>query len=193
MRRAGRKDQGLGHKEKDERFGRLMLPHMDAAFNLACWLTRDAEDARDVVQESYLRAYKFFDSFHGDDGRAWLLAIVRNTCFTLHRKNNVPHQVEEFDEEIHVPGAVEPGVSTVANPETALMERANRELVNRAIEALPREFREVIVLRELEGLSYKQIAAVVNIPIGTVMSRLARGRCMIQRSVAGRARKEGAE
>jgi RNA polymerase sigma-70 factor (ECF subfamily) len=168
---------------------------MDAAFNLARWLTKDAEDARDVVQESYLRAYKFFDSFHGDDGRAWLLAIVRNTCFTLHRKNNVPHEVEEFDEEIHVPGAVapEPGGSMVVNPETALIESANRELVNRAIEALPRDFREVIVLRELEGLSYKEIAAIADIPIGTVMSRLARGRCLIQRSLLARTRKGGTE
>lgn len=181
----------MGNNEKGDRFERLILPHMDAAFNLACWLTKDAEEAQDVVQEAYLRAYKFFDSFHGEDGRGWLLAIVRNTCFTLHRRNNVPHDVEEFDEEIHVPGAValEASNSAAASPETACIESANRELVNRAIEALPQEFREVVVLRELEGLSYKEIAAIVDIPIGTVMSRLARGRCLIQRSLLERTRK----
>ncbi len=155
---------------KHARFEQVVLPHMDAAYNLARWLTHNDHDAQDVVQEAYLRAYRFFDSFRGGDSRTWLLAIVRNTCLTWLRQNRAPEVATEFDEEIHSAG------SDVVTPETLLLADADQELVRKALEELPAQFREVLVLRELEGLSYKEIADVVGIPIGTVMSGLARAR-----------------
>ena len=154
-------------------FERSVLPHLDAAYNLARWLTRNDAAAQDVVQESCLRAFRFHDGFRGDDARAWLLAIVRNTCFTWMQRNR-PGQTASFDEELHSPA------SEVASPQEALQRSEDREAVRRAVEELPAEYREAIVLRELEGLSYKQIAAVAGIPIGTVMSRLARARSRLQ-------------
>jgi RNA polymerase sigma-70 factor (ECF subfamily) len=147
-----------------------MLPHLDAAYNLARWLTRNEHDADDVVQETFLRAYKFFDDFYGTDGRTWLLAIVRNTCFTWLRKNRSGELATSFDEEIHS------GESAAENPEEVLIENADRHHLREVLEELPAEFREAIVLRELEGLSYKEIADVAGVPVGTVMSRLARAR-----------------
>ena len=147
-----------------------LLSHLNAAYNLARWLTRNDTDAEDVVQEAYLRAFKHFRSFHGGDTRPWLLAIVRNTFYTWLQQNRAPEQQIPFDEEIHI------GEEDHLNPEALLLQKANNRLVRQAIEELPAEFREVIVLREMEGLSYKQIADVTEIPVGTVMSRLARGR-----------------
>jgi len=145
-------DQGRGSDLLDvherARFEQLVLPHLDAAFNLARWLLRRREDSEDVTQEAMLRAYRFFRGFHGGDARAWLLQIVRNTCYTW----------------LAIAGD-------------------NRERLGRALETLPPRFREVLVLRELEGCSYKEIATITAIPIGTVMSALARARQRLQRAL----------
>lgn len=146
------------------------MPHLDAAYNLAHWLTRNDTDAEDVVQESYLRAFKFFGGFRGEDGRSWLLTIVRNTCYTWMQRNRSPELRVPVDDELH---EIE---STDLNPEALLVQRADTLMVRRALEELPVEFREVMVLRELEEMSYRDIASITDLPLGTVMSRLARGR-----------------
>ena len=153
-------------------FEQTVLSNLDAAYNLARWLTRDDGDAEDMVQEACLRAFRFFDSFHGGDSRAWLLTIVRHTCYTWLRKNRA-HELVPFDEEID-------GVETGLNPEELLLQNADQQLLRKAVEELPVEFREVIILRELEGLSYKEIASITGVPLGTVMSRLARARKRLQ-------------
>jgi len=155
-----------------------LLSHLNAAYNLARWLTRNDTDAEDVVQEAYLRAFKHFRSFHGGDSRPWLLAIVRNTFYTWLQQNRAPERQIPFDEEIHI------AEDDHLNPEGLLLQKANNQSVRQAIEELPPEFREVIVLRELEGLSYKQIADVTEIPVGTVMSRLARGRKRLEQNLS---------
>lgn len=156
--------------QQRERFDQAILPHLGAAFNLARWLTRSDHDAEDVVQEAFLRAYQFFAGFHGGDGRAWLLRIVRNTCYSWLEKNRPCTPAVVFDENKH--SAEQPE----AGPEAPLIASEERQMLRRALEELPPEFRETIVLRELEGLSYKEIAVVTGVPVGTVMSRLARGR-----------------
>ena len=160
-----------------------MLPHLDAAYNLAFWITRSREEAEEAVQEAMLRAFRFFDGFRGEDARPWLLGIVRNCCYTLHGRTPDPSRYEAFDEEVHF--VAEP----LADPERAAIARADSELVGRAVAALPPEYREVLVLRELEELSYKEIALVTQVPIGTVMSRLARARgllrCALQQKPSG--------
>jgi RNA polymerase sigma-70 factor, ECF subfamily len=158
----------LQEQNKLARFEQVVLPHLDAAYNLARWLTRNDSDAEDMAQEAFLRAFKFFGGFHGGDSRAWLLTIVRNTCYTWLQQNRAHELTTPFDEEMH---SVE-GV----NPETILLEGADRQMLKQALEELPVEFREVVILRELEGLSYKEIANIVDAPVGTIMSRLARGR-----------------
>ena len=145
-----------------------MMPHFDAAYNLARWLTQSTQDADDVVQESFLRAFTFFDSFRGGDGRAWMLSIVRNTCFTWLRKNRAHDLAVEFDEQMHV--------SPASSPEALQLREADAETVRAALEKLPAEFREVVVLREMEEMSYKEIADIAGVAIGTVMSRLSRAR-----------------
>src|SRR6266699_4742302 len=155
-----------------------LLSHLNAAYNLARWLTRNDTDAEDVVQEAYLRAFKHFRSFDGSDGRPWLLAIVRNTCYTWMQHNRSPELTIRLDEQLH---EIE---SKDLNPEALLLQSADSQMVRQALEDLPVEFREVIVLREFEGLSYKQIADVAEIPVGTVMSRLARARKRLQQSLA---------
>ncbi|HEX9372317.1 MAG TPA: sigma-70 family RNA polymerase sigma factor [Roseiflexaceae bacterium] len=162
------------------RFEQTVLPHLDAAYNLARWLMRNDQDAEDMVQEACLRALRFFDGFHGVDSRGWLLAIVRNTCYTWLRHNRAHELATPFDEDIH--GAE----SEALNPETIVQRSAEGQLLREALEALPLEFREVVVLRELEGLSYKEIAGIADIPIGTVMSRLARARRRLQHYLAAR-------
>src|SRR5690349_21363504 len=157
------------------RFDQLVLPHLDAAFNLARWLMRSRSDAEDVAQEAMLRAFKFFRGFHGGDARAWLLQIVRNTCYTWLEKNRPVATAAEFDEELHT----EPGPT----PETLAIAGDNRERLTRALEELPARFREVLVLRELEGCSYKEIATITSMPIGTVMSALSRARSRLQRAL----------
>jgi len=154
-----------------------LLPHLDAAYNLARWLTRDARDAEDVVQEAYLRALKHFDTFKGGDARPWLLKIVRNTYYTSIQRNKVTAATTPFDEEedIHV--------SDTPSPEMLLLKKTDKQLVRHALQKLPTEFLEVIVLREFEELSYKQIAETVQVPVGTVMSRLARARGRLARII----------
>jgi RNA polymerase sigma-70 factor, ECF subfamily len=150
------------------RFEQLVLPHVDAAFNLARWLLRRREDAEEVAQEALLRACRFFRGFHGGDVRAWLLQIVRNTCYSRLEKDRPRELLVEFDEELHL--------QPVATPESIAIANNDRERLTRALEALPSRFREVIVLREFEGCCYKEIAEIMSIPIGTVMSSLSRAR-----------------
>ena len=152
---------------KAQRFREAILPHLDAAYNLARWLVRNPHDAEDVAQEACMRALSFFDSFHGGDGRGWLLAIVRNTCYTWLHKNR-EHELSALDPDEHA--------AAERNPEQAQLQKADAETLRRAMEELPVEFREVLVLRELEEMPYKELARVLGIPIGTVMSRLARAR-----------------
>jgi RNA polymerase sigma-70 factor, ECF subfamily len=155
-------------------FEQVVLPHLDAAHNLARWLTRSDQDAEDVVQEACLRAFKFFGGFQGGDSRAWLLMIVRNTCYTWLRQNRMPEPAVSFDDDSAVVQC------EGSNPEELLQRSVDQQLLKHALEELPTEFREVIVLRELENLSYKEIAYVAKIPVGTVMSRLARARKQLQ-------------
>jgi RNA polymerase sigma factor (sigma-70 family) len=157
-----------------ERFESMVLPHLDAAFNLARWLTRSDQDAQDMVQESYLRALKFFGGFHGDDARSWLLKIVRNTCYTWLKQNRAQELSAVFDEEVHSAPAES------ASPEALVIGNADRAMLLQGLEQLPVEWRETLILRELEGLSYREIAAVTDTPIGTVMSRLARARTRLE-------------
>ena len=162
-------------------FEEVILPHLNAAYNLARWLTRNEHDAQDAVQEAYLRAFRFFDSYRGGDGKSWLLEIVRNTCFTFHRreKRNVMSVV--FDEAAHTPAVNPP------NAEEALVEASKKTIMRSCIEALPEAFREVLVMRELEEMSYRQIADVAGVPAGTVMSRLSRARKRLEDCAQGRA------
>jgi RNA polymerase sigma-70 factor, ECF subfamily len=179
-------------KERDEpephtlrRFEEVILPHMDAAYNLARWLTRDDHDAEDLVQESYLRAFKFFGSFHGANARGWLLTIVRNTCYTWFRENRGEELATSFNEDIH---------STEGDPfdpQKLLLQKESSQLLRQALDELPLEFREVLILRELEGLSYKEIAVIADLPPGTVMSRLARARTRLKQCLSRLINKEG--
>jgi RNA polymerase sigma-70 factor (ECF subfamily) len=165
------------------RFEQAILPHLDAAYNLARWLTRRDQDTEDVVQEAYLRAFQFFGSFHGGDGRAWLLAVVRNTCYSWMQRQKAHVPVAALDEEAHA-------VTDAFDPVLSMVRVEDQKLVRQALGQLPAEFREVIALRELEGLSYKEIAQIVAIPMGTVMSRLARARERLQQLLAPRMNKE---
>ena len=161
-------------------FEALMLPHLDAAHNLAKWLLRNEQDAQDVVQEAFLRAFKSFGGFHGSNGRAWLLTIVRNTSYTLLKKNRPADLTTPFDEEIH-----ESGLES-ASPAAILERREHAELIRDAMDKLPTEFREILTLRHQEGLSYKEIGDLVKIASGTVMSRLARARAKLKECLAAR-------
>jgi RNA polymerase sigma-70 factor (ECF subfamily) len=165
--------------EADERrrFEHVTLPHLDAAYNLARWLTQDEHAAEDVVQEAYLRAARYFASFRGGDGRPWLLGVVRRVAFdwlTKHRG----HATLAFNENIHNRG------DESSNPEQLVLRKSDQLSVRQALEELPLPLREVVVLRELEGMSYQQIADLTEVPIGTVMSRLSRGREQLQRRLA---------
>jgi RNA polymerase sigma-70 factor (ECF subfamily) len=170
-------------KEDLASFEEALLPHLDAAHNLARWLLRNEQDAQDVVQEAYLRAFKSFSGFHGSNGRAWLLTIVRNTSYTLLKKNRVVDFTTPFDEEIHA------GHESVS-PATILEHSEDAELIREAMDELPAEFREILVLRHQQGLSYKEIADIAQIPPGTVMSRLARARAKLKEYLAARIGKE---
>ena len=154
-----------------------LLSHLDAAHNLARWLMGNPADAEDVVQDAYLRAFAGADRFRGGDERAWLLSIVRNGCYSSHRRQRV-RQAEDFDEARHSDSGAAPSPEQLA-----IVEDTSRR-VQSAVAALALEFREVIVLREFEGLSYKEIADVVAAPIGTVMSRLSRARAQLQAALA---------
>jgi len=161
----------------------ILLPHLDAAYNLARWLIRSPADAEDVVQEACLRALRFFDGFRGGDSRAWLLKIVRNTCYSWVKKNRPTELSDEFNETVHS------GEVLGTDAEAKLVSRANSEQVRKALEALPTGFREVLVLREIEELSYREISNVTGVPMGTVMSSLSRARQRLReelRAAAGK-------
>jgi len=164
---------------------RWLDEHGDALFRYALLRVRDSGVAEDLVQECYLRAFKFFESFHGGNARGWLLTIVRNTCYTWLREHRAEELTTSFDEDIH---------STEADPfdpQKLLLRRESSQLLSQALEELPLEFREVLVLRELEGLSYKEIAIIAGIPPGTVMSRLARARTRLKQCLSTLINKEG--
>jgi RNA polymerase sigma factor (sigma-70 family) len=154
-------------------FNDAVLPHFDAAYNLARWLTRNDQDAEDIVQEACLRAFKYQKGFSGSHCRSWLLAIVRNTYYSWVRERSVQPQLTED-------GEIDEIDDGTPNPERALLQNADRDMLKAALEDLTVEFREAIVLREMEGLSYKEIADIAGVPIGTVMSRLARARRRLQ-------------
>ena len=167
-------------QEKLHRFEEQISPHLKSAYNLAKWLTRSHEDAEDVVQEAFLRAFSAFESYRGDDGqpqnaKAWLLTIVRNTSMTWLKRNRNAAATLGFEETLDDPRERSP------DPEEILLISCDREEVRQALEQLPWEFREAIVLREMEGLSYREISATVGVPLGTVMSRLSRGRDWLRR------------
>jgi len=154
-------------------FDQAVLPHLDAAYNLARWLTRNNQDAEDVTQEACLRAFKYWKGFSGRDSRSWLLAIVRNTFYSwLRQRSDQPVLTED--------GEMDDTAGSSPDPESALIRNIDRNMLRAALEDLAVEFREAIVLREMEGLSYKEIADIAGIPIGTVMSRLARARKQLQ-------------
>lgn len=155
------------------RFEEQLLPHMDAAYNLARHLTRNDHDAEDVVQEAYLRALRYFGAFRGENGRAWLLAIVSHTAFTSHRRNRLAVITSEFNDELHSAAAEHEG------PERDLEHRDSAARLESALDQLHPRYREVLVLRELEGLSYEEIGRIVRAPAGTVMSRLSRARARL--------------
>jgi RNA polymerase sigma-70 factor (ECF subfamily) len=155
-------------------FEQALLPHRDAAYNLARWLMRHEQDAEDCVQESYLNAYRAFARFRGEDGRAWLLTIVRNTCYSRLRQQRRAEPAASFDEMLHVQPLEAPEGPSPWQHALA------RELLPRALERLPVEGREVLILHEIEGLAYREIAAVTALPVGTVMSRLSRARLKLQ-------------
>jgi RNA polymerase sigma-70 factor (ECF subfamily) len=165
-------------RERLKLFEQMVLPHLDAAYNLARWLAGNDHDAQDVAQEASLRAFKFFGSFRGENPRAWLLTIVRNTFYSWLQKNRPSEIAGELDDEAL---AVE---DVSVNAEAVNLRVADAETVQRAIAELPVEFREMIILREMEGFSYKEIANLSDVPIGTVMSRLARARKLLQKSLA---------
>lgn len=161
-------------KREHELFERTVLPHLNSAYNLARWLTRSADDAEDIVQEAFLRALRSFPSFIlGRDARCWLLAIVRNCCRTWLKHKGLRDPTSQLDESARA-------VGVWSDPEAAVMENMNSQRIWRALEDLPLEYREILVLRELEELSYKEIAEILEIPLGTVMSRLSRGRSELQ-------------
>jgi RNA polymerase sigma factor (sigma-70 family) len=178
------KDEAVPEQNIRERFEENVLPHLAAAYNRARWLTRNDHDAEDVVQESYLRAYKFFGGFRGGDGRAWLLTIVRNTCYTWFQQNRPRELTASLDDAAN---NIESGTPS---PEAELIRTADSRLIMKALDELPLEFREVVVLREMEGMSYKEIADITDVPLGTVMSRLARARKRLQQSLSPDVTKE---
>lgn len=169
-----------GPMDRTRQFEALALPHLDAAYNLARWLLRDDDSAQDAVQDAFLRAFRYFDSFVGQEMRPWLLGIVRNTCFTLlQARRDAPAQME-LDEEHDFDGVDATIDPAAASPEALLVRKIERASVMAAIDALPVVFREAIVLREIEDLSYQEIAQIAGVPMGTVMSRLSRARAMLR-------------
>lgn len=164
-----------------QRFERVVMPHLGAGYNLARWLTRNDHDAEDVVQEAYLRAARSFDRYRGGDPRSWLLTIVRNTCYTWLRQHRAPAAAGTANDGDDGVAAIP--ADPTAEPEVQCIRNADRRLLHEALELLPVEFREALVLRELEGFSYKEIADIADVPVGTVMSRLARARQRLLQSV----------
>jgi len=178
------REESRPQKEDLSSFEAVMLPHLDAAHNLAKWLLRNEQDAQDVVQEAFLRAFKSFSGFHGSNGRAWLLTIVRNSSYTLLKNNRLDDLTTPLDEEIHASDDKSVSAATI-------LERSEHaELIREAMDELPAEFREILTLRHEEDLSYKEIADIAQIPPGTVMSRLARARGKLKERLAARIGKQ---
>ncbi len=175
----------MADSPKAKAFQNLTLPHLAAAMVLARWLTRNEQDAEDIVQEAYLRAYRYFDSFDGQNQRAWLLSIVRNTFYSAARQRQRQVQTCSYDDELDAAawGEALLAAASEISGESALLRKEQQALVHQALGTLPDEFREVLVLRELEDLSYKELALVLGIPIGTVMSRLSRARGLLARAI----------
>jgi RNA polymerase sigma-70 factor (ECF subfamily) len=169
-------------------FETAVLVHLDAAYNLARWMLRDASAAEDAVQEACLRACRYFDTHHGAAAKAWLLAIVRNVCLDALSARKATDADEAYDDEVH--GGAESSLGE--SPEHALARESEARWLRRCISSLPQEYREVIVLRELEELSYREIGAIVDVPVGTVMSRLARARDLLQQRLTAQRRRHGA-
>lgn len=170
-------------------FEQAVLPHLDAAYNLAFWLTCNADDAADVTQEAFLRAFRFYGGFHGGNTRAWILTIVRRTCYSWLKRNRQRGIMQPFDDERRYSSSADGScassvVDTIETPETALIKHNRAEQLNVAIAALPEEYREVLILREFEDMSYKDIAGIIEAPLGTVMSRLSRARQRLQQSLS---------
>ena len=172
--------EGTREEAEGRSFEQIVLPHLDAAYNLARWLVRNTHDAEDNVQEACLRAVKFFGGYQGGDARAWLLRIVRNTAYSLLEKRRPADLTEEFDETTHATDMGKP------DAEMTLVQSVESGILKEALEDLPARFREVLILRELEGLSYKEIAEIADIPIGTVMSSLARSRAQLRQGLLRR-------
>jgi RNA polymerase sigma factor (sigma-70 family) len=188
----------LDDAERSRRFQQMALPHLDAAYNLARWLSGNANDAEDIVQEAFMRAFRFFDSFRGDTARPWLLAIVRRTWYTEWRRRASAREVAAFDDEIDQVDemTIDGWGASPSDPQALLIREEDARLVHEALAQLPVEFREVLILRELEDMSYRDIATIADLPIGTVMSRLARARRKLaavlrpQRNAGGTTRKD---
>jgi RNA polymerase sigma-70 factor (ECF subfamily) len=161
-------------QEDRRRFEEIFLPYLDAAYNLARWIIRHDQDAQDVVQDAYMRAFRAFDLFRGGNSRAWFLTIVRNSAYTFLRRRASEEKLVPYEEEKHA------NIISIDDPDHELQTEAQREYLQRALESLPLEFREVIILFELEGLSYKELASTLGVPVGTVMSRLSRARRRLQ-------------
>jgi RNA polymerase sigma factor (sigma-70 family) len=158
-------------------FEQDVLPHLDAAYNLARWMMRNEQDAEDVAQEAYLRAFRFFPGFRGSNARAWLLKIVRNTCYTWLQVNQPLKDAAEFDENSFSPDSHAP------NPEDIVLQKDSGKRIRKALEMLAPNSREVLILRELEGMSYKEIAEITGMPMGSVMSSLSRARDRLRRTL----------
>jgi RNA polymerase sigma-70 factor, ECF subfamily len=158
-------------------FEQAVLPHLDAAYNLARWLVRNPQDAQDAVQEAYLRAFRFFPGFRSGNARAWLMKIVRNSCYTWLHTNRQLQDAKEFDENLFPPD------HRVSNPEELVLKDDSGTQVRKALEELPPNFREVLILREIEGMSYKEIEDITGMPAGTVMSSLSRARGRLRQAL----------
>jgi RNA polymerase sigma-70 factor (ECF subfamily) len=184
-RQRGRREKRLSDRDEARTFEQSLLGWLDDAYNLARWLLRDDQEAQDAVQDAFMRAMRYAGGFRGGDRRAWLLAIVRNVCYTQLSRSRASASNVVFDEEQHQ------GAGPSADPEAAALTRVDREALVRALEALPVEYREAIVMREMEGLSYKEIAGAAGVPIGTVMSRLARARERLRLALGGKAGEPG--
>jgi RNA polymerase sigma factor (sigma-70 family) len=152
-----------------------LVNHLNASYNLAKWLAQNEHDAEDIVQDAYVRAIRHFGSFQGGEGRAWLLTIVRNLCYDSMRRRNTRERTASFDEELHYTGPTQ-----TSDPEACLLQKERAEMLRQALKELPCELREVLVLRELEELPYREIASIAQVPMGTVMSRLSRARKRLQ-------------